>query len=87
MASIRITMKDGTVNDHKHRGRAGGSYTNYDSSFYEEWLIGLIGFCTCGADSDMHDERCCRSVAQLGLEYGAALKREDPRDSAMKEVS
>lgn len=36
MTSVRITMKDGTINDHKHRGRAGGSYTKsvrYEGAF------------------------------------------------------
>lgn len=36
MASIRIKMKDGTVKNFPHEGRAGGSYTKsirYDGAF------------------------------------------------------
>jgi len=43
MASIKITMKDGTVKDFPHRGRAGGSYSKsvrYEGGFVivtDEW--------------------------------------------------
>ena len=36
MANIKITFKDGTVQDFKHEGRAGGSYTKslrYEGAF------------------------------------------------------
>jgi hypothetical protein len=43
MASIKIKMKDGTVKDFPHEGRAGGSYTKrirYEGGFAivtDEW--------------------------------------------------
>ena len=43
MPSIKITMKDGTVHDFPHQGRAGGSYTKtvrYEGAFVivqDEW--------------------------------------------------
>lgn len=43
MANITVKMKDGTVKEFKHEGRAGGSYTKtlkYDGAFAvitDEW--------------------------------------------------
>lgn len=43
MAHIKITMKDGTIHEFQHQGRAGGSYTkelHYEIGFVvvvDEW--------------------------------------------------
>jgi hypothetical protein len=43
MINIKITMKDGTVHNFEHKGRAGGSWTNavrYEGEFViitDEW--------------------------------------------------
>jgi len=43
MANIRVEMKDGTVQEFKHKGRSGGSYTverRYEGAFFvvkDEW--------------------------------------------------
>ena len=40
MASFTITMKDGTVREFPHQGRAGGSYTK--SIRYEEGFVVIV---------------------------------------------
>ena len=43
MSNVKITMKDGTIHDFRHEGRAGGSYTKtvkYEGGFVivtDEW--------------------------------------------------